>query len=93
MTEIAWLVGARPRPRPMWSVWKTGRLMDAEITEHRNGYELRIYIQGDSHYSRVHTSRELAEADAVERERELLAEGWIERPLIPTPIAQSAETS
>jgi hypothetical protein len=46
------------------------------------GLELRVYIGGDFHYSRAHPTCELAEAEAEERKRELLAEGWTDKPIL-----------
>jgi hypothetical protein len=83
MSEPGWPFGNRPKPKRLWALWKTGRLIEAETNEHPLGHELRVYVQGDFHYSHAHATRELAEAEADERKRELLAEGWTDRP--PTP--------
>jgi hypothetical protein len=58
-------------------------LMECEINEYPLGFELRVYIQGDFHYSRTHLNREEAEAEAKERNRELIAAGWTKRLLMP----------
>jgi len=34
MTEPGWPFGGRPKPRRVWSLWKTGQLMDAEVAAH-----------------------------------------------------------
>lgn len=57
--------------------------MEAEVKAHPLGYEVRVYLHGDYLYSHVHPARELAEADANERKRELLAEGRTDRPAMP----------
>lgn len=77
--EPGWPFGGRPTPERVWSLWKTGWLMEAEINAHPLGYELRVYLRGDYLYSLVHPTREQAEAGANERKRELLAEGWADR--------------
>lgn len=44
------------------------------------GHELRVYVSGDLHYSRVHRALADAEFEAAERRRELLERGWTEQP-------------
>lgn len=81
--EPGWPFDNRPTPRRVWSVWKTGRLMECEINEHPLGFELRVYLGFDFHYSHAHPTRELAEAEAEQRKRELLEEGWTDRQSMP----------
>jgi hypothetical protein len=67
--EPDWPFGNRPRPRRIWSLREAGRLMECEINEHPLGHEVRVYVQGDFHYSRVHHTLEAAEAEAAKRPR------------------------
>jgi hypothetical protein len=48
----------------LWEVWKTGRVMACEINEHSLGWEIRCYLRGDFHYSRVSRTRVEAEQEA-----------------------------
>lgn len=82
--EPGWPFDNRPAPQRMWVLWKTGRLMEAEINEHPIGFELRLYLGGDFCYSRAHAARELAEAEAHECKSELLADGWTDPPTRPS---------
>ena len=87
--EPGWPFGGRPKPRKPWSLWKAGRLMECEINALRDsageplGHEIRVYVQGDFQDSRAHPAIDLAEAEAEERRRELVAAGWAERPPLP----------
>lgn len=83
LIDPGWPFGNRPKPRRVWALWKGGRLMECEINAHPLGHEVRVYVQGDFHYSRALTTIELADAEAEDRRRELLAEGWTDRPPIP----------
>lgn len=67
----------------MWEVWKTGRIMTCEVNAHPFGWEVRCYVSGDFHYSRVHPVRFAADEEADEKKRELLAAGWTDR--LPMP--------
>ncbi|MGH7339421.1 MAG: hypothetical protein ACREKH_02935 [Candidatus Rokuibacteriota bacterium] len=57
--------------------------MSCELNEHPLGWEIGCYLRGEFYYSRVHPARFAAEAEAEERRRELLADGWAERPPAP----------
>jgi hypothetical protein len=52
--------------------------MEAEINAHPLGHELRVYVSGSLHYSRVHRALADAEAEAEGRKQELSARGWLE---------------
>lgn len=80
VSEPGWPFRNRPTPTKLWSVWKTGRLMECEINAHPLGHEVRVYLQGDFHWSRALPTLEDAVREAENRRRELLAEGWTDRP-------------
>jgi hypothetical protein len=67
----------------MWVLWKSGVLQDCEINGHPLGCEVRFYEEGDLLLSRVFETLALAEIEANDRRRELLADGWSERPPMP----------
>ncbi len=67
----------------MWELWKTGRIMSCEMNEHPLGWEIRCYLRGDFHYSRVSRTRDGAEQEAEAKKQELIALGWTGRPPMP----------
>jgi hypothetical protein len=54
-----------------------------EINAHPLGCEVRFYEQGEVLLSRVYETIALAEIEANDRRRELLADGWTEKPHMP----------
>ena len=84
MKEAGWPFGGRPTPERLWSLWQAGSLLRATINAHPLGYEVRVYMSGDYLYSFLKPTRELAEQEARELKRERLANGWTDRPEIPT---------
>jgi hypothetical protein len=79
--EIGWPFGKRPMPTKLWAMWKkTGRLMECEINAHPLRHEVRVYLQGDFHWSRALATLENAVREAEDRRRELVAEGWAPAP-------------
>jgi len=71
--------GALKGPR-VWSLWRSGTLAHAEINKHPLGYDLRVYMSGSLLFKSVHPTREAAEQEAREMEREARAKAWIDQP-------------
>ena len=76
--EPGWPFNNRPPNERLWALRKNGRLIECETNTHPLGQELRFYHGGDFTYAQVHPTRELADADAGLRRRELLELGWTE---------------
>ena len=76
--EPGWPFGNRPTPQRLGALWKDGQLVECETNAHPLGQELRFYHRGDFAYGVVHPTRALADADAAEHRRELLAADWTE---------------
>jgi hypothetical protein len=63
------------RPQRVWSLWKTGAMMDAEIGTRPTGFERQIYVRGDLLCSLVHRTRDQADQEARELKMEMRATG------------------
>jgi len=81
--EPGWPFGNRPTPRRIWALWKSGVFQACEISGHPLGCEVRFYEQGELLLSRVYETSALAEIEAIDRRRELVADGWTEKPQMP----------
>jgi hypothetical protein len=70
--------------RVVWEVYKTVHgVISCEISDHPLGWEIRCALNDQIYYSRVHTERSAAEAEADERKHDLLAGGWTELTSMP----------
>src|SRR2546427_12689753 len=77
MKEPGWPRQNRPKPCRIWSLWKSGALMECEINSHPLGHELRIYHRGQFQSAQVFESDERAAREAQDRKSEFIAAaGW-----------------
>jgi len=72
--EAGWPSVGRPNAQRIWSVWKSGAPVAAEIGRHPLGYALSVYVSGNLLYSSVHPVRKAAEQEACELKRHWLAQ-------------------
>jgi hypothetical protein len=82
MKETGWPFDDRPPAMKVWEVYKTGRIMLCEMNPHPRGWEVRCYLSGEFHYSRVSRTRQEADEEAAAKKQELLDLGWTDRPTV-----------
>lgn len=78
--EPGWTSGGSRKGERVWSLWRSGTLARAEVNEHPLGYEVRVYMRGGLLFKSVHPTREAAELEAHELEREARAKAWTDQP-------------
>jgi hypothetical protein len=77
-------VGAPSSSERAWSLWKADDAAHAEIVKHPLGYEVRVYMNGSVLFSLVRPTRELIERETEELKQAGLAQGWTDRPPVPS---------
>jgi hypothetical protein len=60
----------------VWRVRKNHTSIDAQVSDWEAGVEIRYFYDGEPVFSRRFATRELAEADAAVRLRDLERAGW-----------------
>jgi hypothetical protein len=69
-------VGGSTVAERLWRVRKNHTSIDAQITEHDGGVEIRYFYDGEPVLSRRWPTRQLALTDATARLQDLQRAGW-----------------